>query len=383
MRTSTRLLVFGCVFGSALGCSSAGGGASAAAKARPAPLVVVSKVGSHDVAVESRAPIDLRPLEQVDVGSKVLGYIDAVLVDRGDRVKKGQLLALVRPSDLPDQLASARGTLAQTQSSLALAQANRDRAKQLAPSGVVSQQELQQAEAAVTSAEASATALQAQIGALGVRLGETRIASPADGVVSARRLDPGALVGPPGGGAIITIARVERLRVFFVANERDAMQIRVGKDAHVELDGLPGKSFLGRVVRMAPTFDPSTRTLEAEIQLENPAGELRPGMYGYGSIVLETHPGAAVLPASAIQITGEDRYVFVVAPGPEPKVTRRKVTTGVDTGTWLEITGGVRVGEDVVTAGADGLSDGAKVRVTRDVDPYSGQKLAAATEQQK
>src|SRR5438128_1992508 len=87
--------------------------AGTAAKGRPAPLVVVQKVEMRDVPVEVHAPVDLRPLEQADVGSKVLGYIDAVFVDRGDKVKKGQLVALVRPSDLPDQLAAARGTLAQ------------------------------------------------------------------------------------------------------------------------------------------------------------------------------------------------------------------------------------------------------------------------------
>src|SRR5215831_11388477 len=111
-------------------------------KARPPPLVVVHKIEARDVPVEVRAPVDLRPLAQADVGSKVLGYVDAVLVDRGDRVKRGQLLALVRPSDLPDQLAAARSTLAQMQASSALAHTNFDRAQNLAPNGVVSQQEL-------------------------------------------------------------------------------------------------------------------------------------------------------------------------------------------------------------------------------------------------
>ena len=86
-------------------------------KGRPPPLVIVQKVIARDVPVEVHAPVDLRPLEQADVGSKVLGYIDAVLVDRGDEVKQGQLVALVRPSDLPDQLAVARGTMAQTEAS--------------------------------------------------------------------------------------------------------------------------------------------------------------------------------------------------------------------------------------------------------------------------
>src|SRR5574337_210733 len=118
-----------------------------AARPRPPPAVTVAPVEVRDVPVEIRAPVDLRPLQQADVGSKILGYVDAVLVDRGDLVKRGQLLALVRPSDLPDQLEAAR-------SSYELAKANRERAEKLAPTGVVSQQELQAATAAFATASA-------------------------------------------------------------------------------------------------------------------------------------------------------------------------------------------------------------------------------------
>jgi len=351
------------------------GDAGAAAKTRPPPLIVVQKVEAHDVPVEVRAPVDLRPLEQADVGSKVLGYIDAVLVDRGDRVRKGQLVALVRPSDLPDQLAAARGTLAQVQSSAALARTNFERAQKLAPTGVVSQQELQQSSAALASAEASESAAKAQIGALAVRIGETRIESPIDGVISQRRLDPGALVGPPGGGAIVTVVRIDRLRVFITINERDAPGVVAGKEAHVELDALPAKSFSGTVVRVAPSFDPVTRTLDAEIQLPNDAGELRPGMYGRAAIRLEMHPQVPVVPVNALQMSENQKYVFVLNGS---KVARRPIQVGpdVDDGQFFEVTHGLAPGEEVVTAGADGLSEGATVRVTRDVDPYTGGKTS-------
>src|ERR1700716_1490229 len=113
--------------------------------ARPPPQVSVAKVEVRDVPVEVRAPVDLRPLTQADVGSKTLGYLDAVMVDRGDSVKRGQVVALVRPSDLPDLLAAARTALTQAESAVSLARANLQRAERLAPDGIVSQQELQQA----------------------------------------------------------------------------------------------------------------------------------------------------------------------------------------------------------------------------------------------
>jgi RND family efflux transporter MFP subunit len=347
-------------------------------KVRPAPLVVVRKVEARDVPVEVRAPVDLRPLAQADVGSKILGYIDAVLVDRGDKVKKGQLVALVRPSDLPDQLAAARSSLAQMQASVALATTNFERADKLAPSGVVSQQELQQASAALASAQAAEATARSQIGALAVRLGETRIESPIDGVVAQRRLDPGALVGPPGGGAIVTVVRIDRLRVFITVNERDASAVTVGKEAHVELDALSTRSFTGTVVRVAPSFDPVTRTLDAEVQLPNESGELRPGMYGRGAIRLEVHPHVPVVPVGAVLISEGRRYAFVLN-GKE--VQRRSIKTGAELsdGEEFEVTSGLSLGEEVVTAGADAIADGTTVRAVRDVDPFSGAKASEHT----
>ena len=356
------------------GCSRAQSGN--APKARLAPSVVVAKVAARDVAVELQAPVDLRPLEQADVGSKVLGYVDAIFVERGDRVKKGQIVALVRPSDLPDQLAAARSSIGQIKAQASLARTNFERASKLAPSGVVSQQELQSASAALASAESAESSAQAQISGLAIRLGETRITSPITGYVAARRLDPGALVGPPGGGAIITVVRMDRLRVFLSLNEPDAMGVSVGLDAHVELDALPGRGFSGKVVRVAPSFDPLTRTLEAEVQLDNTSGELRPGMYGRGSIRRETHPNTPVVSVNAVQISSGKRYVFVLH---DTKVERRAITTGaeVEDGAFLEVRSGLVPGEEVVIAGADGLADGTTVRVTRDVDPYTGASTVA------
>jgi RND family efflux transporter MFP subunit len=349
------LIVLG---GAALaGCGK--GDAAGGPKTRPPPLVVVTKVEGRDVPVEIDAPVDLRPIEQADVGSKVLGYIDAVLVDRGDKVKRGQPLALVRPSDLPDQLAAARGTLAQTQASVALARANAERAQKLRPAGVVSQGELDSSSAALQSAQAAEAAAKAQLAALGVRLGETRIESPLTGVVLGRRLDPGALVGPPGGGAIVTVARTDVLRCYVTVNERSAGQVAVGQEAHVEVDALPGKSFTGKVVRLSPGFDATTRTLDAEVQLDNKEGELRPGMYGRAGVRLGLHPKMPVVPATAVQISDNKRYVFVVE---NQKALRRIVETGVDGGEWLEIAKGLTPGEAVVVAGADALSDGVTVR---------------------
>ena len=345
------------------------GGGGPKARTRPPPAVTVAPVQIRDVPVELRAPVELRPIAQAEVAAKTVGYLDAVLVDRGDRVRKGQLLALVRPSDLPDQLAAARGTLAQAQASVVLARANKERADRLAPSGVVSQQELQGAAAALATAEATLAAAQANLGGIATRLGEMRIESPLDGVVSQRRLDPGPLVGPTSSsGPILTVQRIDELRVFVPVNEREVAALRLGQDAHVELDAMPGRSYSGKVVRISPAFDPVARTLDAEVRVKNP-GELLAGMYGRAAIVTAVHRDALVVSAGAVQVSA-GVFVSYVLRG--DRVKRTEVKVGVDGGNWLEIVAGLGPKDEVITAGIDTLSDDAVVRPIRNVDPYTG-----------
>ncbi|MGC4067739.1 MAG: efflux RND transporter periplasmic adaptor subunit [Polyangiaceae bacterium] len=329
---------------------------------RPPPLVVAATAITQDVPVEVEAPVDLRPLEQVDVGSKVLGYLDAVLIDRGDRVRRGQPIALVRPSDLPDQLAAARSSVAQVQASALLAKTNFDRATKLHPAGVVSEQELEQSKTALVASEAAESAAKAQLEALAVRLGETRIVAPIDGLVASRKLDPGALVGPTAPGSIATIMRVDRLRAYITVVERFATSVVVGMPARVQLDAAPNEPFQGTVVRVAPAVDPNTRTLEAEVQIDNRDGRLRPGMYGRGFIQIGKHQQATLVPVNAVQFTSKGEQVFIVNGN---RAQLRSVHVGVeaDGGAMLEIVDGLTPGERVVVAGADGLGDGSEVRV--------------------
>lgn len=334
---------------------------AAAAKQRPPPLVVVATVSLTDVRVTVRAPVDLRPLTLVDVNAKTLGYLAEVRVDRGDAVHRGQLLAVVRPSDLPDLVAASRGALAQNRVAIDLARQNVERLRALAPRGIVSQQELQSAESSLARAEAEAASLRAQSAAVSTRLGETRIVAPIDGVVLARRVDPGALVGP-ATGPVLSVGQVATLRAFVPVTERESAGLAVDAEATVTVDALPDRTFTGRVVRLAPAFDPVTRTLDAEVHIDNRAGLLRPGMYGRAAVVTAVHRGVVTVPVGALQITEERRVAWVLD---GDKVHRREVRTGFDGGAWLEVTEGLRAGEQLVTVGLEGLSDNTRVRVAR------------------
>ena len=334
------------------------GDKQAAAKVRPAPLVVAQPVSVVDVPVLVRAPVDVRPIVQADVGSKSVGYLDAVLVDRGDVVKKGQLLALVRPAELSDQLSAAKSAVAQAQASAALAKANLERAQALAPRGLVSQQELQSMTNAAAASDAQLSAAQAQLGVYATRLGETRLEAPFEGVVVSRRLDPGALVGA-GSGVVLSVARVDTVRVFVSVNERQAPVVKLGQPARVHFDAFPGRDFEGKVERLAPTFDPLTRTLDAEVHLPNPERLLKPGMYGRADLELARHVAALVVPVEAVQLSSGKAFIYVM----EGDTARRKpVTLGEDLGERVEVAQGLSAESVVIVRGIDALSDGAKVR---------------------
>ncbi len=364
-----------------------GGAGTGGPKSRPPPQVIVQQPAVRDVAIEAKAPIDLRPLQVVEIGSKQLGYLSSVLVERGDRVRRGQLVALVRPSDLPDQLRSAQSALSQAQAALSQARSNRARLGELAPSGVVSMQEVEQSRTAQSQAEAQEAAAQAQLAAIATRLGETRIDSPLDGVVMSRRLDPGALVGPSTAG-LVTVARVDVLKVIMPVRERDAGNLQLGQQAQVMLDARPGESYPAQIVRIAPGFDPVTRTLDVELHLQNPSGTLRPGMYGRAALRTDLHPQAVVVPEAAVfggqgsaqreakgeEVSGEaevsGRFVYIV--DGQNRVRKRPIHVGYDGGNWLEIKKGLDGKEQVIVAGAEVVAEGMEVRPLKNRDVYSG-----------
>ncbi|MFM2152202.1 MAG: hypothetical protein RL199_637 [Pseudomonadota bacterium] len=358
---------------SVLGCAS---GAPPAPKGRPAPHVVVAKPEVRDLPVEVRAPVELRPFAQVDVVSKVAGHLASVAVERGDAVRSGQVLAVVRPGDLAEQAVAAGEALAQAEAAATLAASNLGRAEAVADSGRLSKQDLEQARTQAAQASAAAASVRAQQQAVKTRLSETTLVAPFDGVVVSRRLDPGALVGPGStSGAVLTLARTDRLRAVAALAEPAARDVRAHQPAMLDFDA--ADPVRAAVSRLSPVVDPGTRTLEVELEVDNAAHRLMPGLYGRVRIETARHRGALTLPSGALPLSGGRHFAFVLA---GEQVQRTPVTVGVDGDTWLEVTDGLAADSEVVVAGVDGLSDGAKVRAARGVEPFTGPKAAPSAE---
>ena len=369
------------------------------ARKRPPPLVKVAKPEVRDVDVTLDYTAEVKPIDQIELQSKVTGYVQRVLVDKGDRVRKGQLLADVRPSDLPQQVTQAREQVGQAEAQYKLQAENTRRARELFKRGLIARAELDNADALLAVAKAARGASSAGLGVVSTRLRETDLFSPFDGWVTKRYLDPGALVQPgPAAMAILQLMMIDRVRVFVNVVEKDVPRIRKGLTATITVDSLPGRTFTGVVDRFSPALDAATRTLEAQVIIDNAEEKgadghvdrpLKPGMYGHVALRVATHPKAVVLPIEAVVTEDTTRSVFVVdgvqaAPGGGPgagpprlvgKARRVAVKTGFDGGSWLEITEGLTGDEEVVVQGLDLISDGAPVSLMRATPPSS----AAAT----
>jgi RND family efflux transporter MFP subunit len=349
-----------------------GGGKVDAPKKRPPPLVQVAPPTVRDVPITLSYTVDIRPIEQADLQSKIAGYVERVYVDRGDAVKRGQLLAEIRPSDLPEQVNQAREQVGQSEASFQLADQNVRRARELFQRGMMAKAELDQAEAQLAMATAARGSARSGLGVVSTRLSETRLFAPFSGWVARRFLDPGALVQPgPQNANILTVMRVDSVRVFLSVLEAQAAQVRRGQPARITVDALPGRNFEGTVTRVPPALDPNTRTLEVEIVIPNAEGVLKPGMYGRAELTVATHPRALVLPVDAVITEERERSVYVVEdkkPGPDgrgmvARARRVKVETGFDGGDWLEVTHGIGADDQVIVLGVDLASDGAPVSV--------------------
>ena len=193
--------------------------------------------------------------------------------------------------------------------------------------------------------------------------GYTRITAPFDGVVTERLADPGALVqnaagSQAGARGIVKVVSDRTLRVMIPVPEAVLPYIRPGKTAVVSVDAFPKQTFPGTVTRSASAVDPRSRTMLTEVDLQNPGGKLRPGMYARVTLTLETHYGALSIPSEAV-MGKEDRSVYLVEGGKAHKVP---VTVGVDDGKMAEITDGLKPGAQVVLTGRDNLVDGAPVK---------------------
>ncbi len=294
--------------------------------------------------------------QEAIIGAEAQGLrLLEVRVQVGDRVKRGQLLARLSAETLSADVATTRASVAEAQATVEEAKANAERAKQLQSSGAISTQQIQQYTTLETTARARASALLARLRADEVRLSQTRIVAPDDGIISARLATVGGVVAP--GQELFRLIRGGRLEWRAEVPASDLARLAVGANVRVTPSG--GEAIAGKIRVVAPTVDASTRNGLVYVDLPQP-GSARAGMFGRGEFDVGSLAGLT-LPQSAVLLRDGFTYAFRV--GADNKVVQSKVTTGRRVGDRIEIITGLDAQSRVVASGVGFLSDGDTVRV--------------------
>lgn len=295
------------------------------------------------------------------------GYLRRRLVELGDRVRAGQLLAEIDAPELDQQLEQARADLATAEANLRLAQVTADRYLDLLRTDSVSQQDADNARGGLEARKAAVESARHNAQRLEKLQAFTRIEAPFDGVITARNTDVGALIdaGAAGGAAreLFHVASTDRLRVFVNVPQAYAQVARPGVAAELALAEFPGRRFAGRLVRRSESIDVASRTLLVEVEVGNATGELLPGAYAEVHLALPGPEAAVRVPVSAVIFRGEGARVGVVKD--DGTVRLADVTLGRDFGTEVEVLAGLAGTEAVVANPPDSLFDGQAVRVRK------------------
>lgn len=289
---------------------------------------------------------EARPYATVTLYAKVSGYLREIPVDKGDRVARGQLLAVIEAPEIDRQYDAA---LADAKNKRIFA----DREKTLLKDGVVAQQDYDSAEAAARVAEATAQSLKTQKGYETIR-------APFAGIITARFVDPGALLqsattAQTSAQPLVTLSQTDRLRVYLYLDQRNAAFVKIGDKAVVADAARPEVRLTGAVSRISGELDVKSRTLLVELDLDNRKGELLAGGFVQVSLRLST-PSYPQVPVEALFIQGEKTSVGVV--GADSRVKYRPVEVAVSDGKTVRIRSGLAAGERVVLNPGAGIGEG-------------------------
>lgn len=346
-----------------------------------------------EVADVVRGPIqDVRmfsgtliPRYEFIVAPKVSGRVVSVKVDIGDRVERGQIVVELDDDEHVQAVAEAQAELEVAKASLALArsalevtQSDYDRVLMLQERNIASGAEVDVAEAnrkarlaQIEVAEAEVTRAEAALGSSRIRLGYTSVAatwsdgSDAPRIVSQRFVDEGATVA--ANAPIVTVVDLSIVRAILFVTERDSARLTVGQQATVENDAYPGETFEGRVIRKAPVFEAASRQVRVEVEIPNPDGRLKPGMYVRARVILAELEDAWIVPLAALTRRDGGEGVFVVDPA-EQTVQFMPVRVGIVAGERVQVLADL-LGGPVVTLGQQLLQDGTTIRLPQRSPP--------------
>ncbi len=323
------------------------------------PLVTVAPVSRGPVSslVSINGTISARNELPLGIDGEG-GRISAVNVEVGDKVKKGQRLAVLDTSVLAPQVARLEAALVQARADADLARADWNRAQGVEASGALSKEVIEQRRSKLATTTAQVAVAEAQLKEMRARLARTEMRAPLDGIVLTRAAEVGQIVSA-GSEPLFRLAQDGAVELRGKVAEQDLPHLAVGQAATVRITGLD-QPFKGTVRLLGATIDPQSRLGEVRIALE-PDPNLRPGAFARGE-VLVSDAVRAVVPQTAVLADRKGTYVYVV--GPDMKVARRDVRVADTTSSGVVIAAGLAGGEHIVVTAAAFLREGETVRTT-------------------
>ncbi|MGH7206988.1 MAG: efflux RND transporter periplasmic adaptor subunit [Nitrospiraceae bacterium] len=310
----------------------------------------------RDMTYSITLPANISPWYQATLYAKVPGYLTWMGSDKGDSVKKGQLLAVIDAPEVEQQYQQAEADYKikkiTYQRLLNVWKENPD---------VIAKQDVDVAEAAAEAAKHLMNNRRAM-------LDYTKVYAPFSGVITARFADPGALIQSGERSAtqavpLYTIMDMDTVRVYVSVPQEVALLAKPGVQVVLSFKEMLGQEFKGSITRTTEALDPATRTLLVEIDMPNKERQLQPGTFVSATLYLRQHPNALAIPPAAIVtgVTSKAKSVFVVEQG---KARLVRIKTDLDDGLWVEVVEGLSGNEDLVVVGKAGLTDGQAVKAS-------------------
>ena len=356
------------------------------AGAQSLPVVTVALVERSNKTDSLVLPGNIQAVTEAPVLARASGYIRRRLVDIGDRVAAGQVMAEIEAPELDQQIKQAKASVdqadaavQQAQASLAQGRANENLAHATAlrfdplfRKGVISRQDnetyqaqwaaqqanVQALEKAISAATSNAAAARANLDRLNELQSYLTVRAPFAGVVTVRNIDTGVLVNE-GNTMLYRVAQSNPLRVYLNVPQGDAGSVKVGQHATLVIPDLPGRKFNSVVTRTANALDPSTRTLLVEVQADNSGGTLLPGMYTQVDLAVPRNDPPLLIPGDTLVLRSSGPQVAIVRP--DGAVHLQTVQLGRDFGDKLEALSGLEEGQQLVVNPSDAVQEGVKV----------------------
>ncbi len=324
------------------------------------PNVTVISPKRGELSAGVSLPAEIKPFSEATIYARANGYIHRWLVDIGDHVEKGQLLAEIDTPEVDQDLVHARAEVAQMDAALALAKSTAQRWNELLKTASVSEQETAEKQSDLLLKSATLDAGKANVRRLEEMKSFSRVTAPFDGAITARGTDLGELITAGSGKEIFHIVQTRMLRVFVRVPQPMARGAEPGRKAELSLAEFPQRKFEAKVVRAAGAMEANSRTLLVELEVDNSKGEILAGSYGQIKFAQPLEESPLTIPANTLLFREEGMQVGIVHP--DGKVELRKIRLGRDLGKTVEVLDGLTPADSVIVNPSDSLIDGTIVR---------------------